>query len=68
MNMKNTIYTFAVFIFLLCIFSFLLPVVIAINPGEIQSGSVSLEYHNVSAYAPAVAQTLDCLLVLYFGV
>jgi len=64
MNMKNTIYTIAVFIFLLCIFSFLSPVVIATNPSETQSWSVSLEYHNVSVYVPAVAQTLDCLLVL----
>jgi len=30
---------------------------IATNPGEIQNGNVSIEYHNVSVYAPAVAQT-----------
>ena len=30
---------------------------IAAEPGEIQSANVSIEYHNVSVYAPAVAQT-----------
>ena len=59
MNIKNTIYIIAVFISILSLFSCFLPVAISTSPGEIQNGSVSIEYHNVSVYAPAVAQTED---------
>ena len=55
--MKNKMYTFtAILPILLLLFCFS-PIVVAMNPGEIQTGSISLEYHNVSVYAPAVAQT-----------
>ncbi len=53
--MNNKISSY-IFVFLLFMFSFS-QLSIATYPGEIQSGSVSIEYHNISVYAPAVAQT-----------
>lgn len=57
MNTKNKVYTITFIISLFFLLSCFSPLVIATYPGEIQTGSVSLEYNNVSVYAPAVAQT-----------
>ena len=57
MNIKNTMYTFTALLALIILFFNFSPIVIATYPGEIQSGNLSLEYHNVTVYAPAVAQT-----------
>jgi uncharacterized protein len=35
------------------------PISFALNPGEISTGNVSIDYRNVTVYAPAVAQTDD---------
>jgi uncharacterized protein len=53
MNVKISSYIFVFLLFFSCFSQFSM----ATYPGEIQSGSVSIEYHNVSVYAPAVAQT-----------
>jgi uncharacterized protein len=53
MNIKVSSYILVIVLFFSC-FS---QISTATNPGEIQTGYVSLEYHNVSVYAPAVAQT-----------
>ena len=54
MNAKASSFSIVILLLLLSCFS---QISIATHPGEIQSGNVSLEYHNVTVYAPAVAQT-----------
>jgi uncharacterized protein len=42
----------------MCLFcSSCLPISVAISAGEIQQGSISVNYRNITVYAPAVAQT-----------
>jgi len=53
MNIKILSY---ILVFLL-LFSSFSQISIAVNSGEIQTGNVSINYHNVSVYAPAVAET-----------
>jgi len=47
----------SIFIILFLILCCSSPASIATYTGEIQTGTVYLEYHNISVYAPAVAQT-----------
>ncbi len=56
MNKKSQSTIFIIFIFIIS-FLFSSQFTIAKYPGEIQSGNVSIEFYNVSVYAPAVAQT-----------
>ncbi len=53
MNIKILSYI----LFFLLLFSSFSQISIAVNSGEIQTGNVSIDYHNVSVYAPAVAET-----------
>jgi len=56
MNLKFHSY---IIIILLLILSVTSQVSIASYPGEINTGNISIKYHNVTVYAPAVAQTED---------
>ncbi len=51
---RNVVVVWSVFFFLMCIGN---PVSLSVYPGEISSGDISIEYRNVTVYAPAVAQT-----------
>ncbi|MBU0497809.1 MAG: hypothetical protein KKC68_03165, partial [Candidatus Thermoplasmatota archaeon] len=53
--MKKTIVCIS--LFLVLISSVYAPVSIAVQPGEISSDTISVEYRNVTVFAPAVAQT-----------
>lgn len=48
------------FIIIICLLTTIAsnsPISTALNPGEISSGNISIDYRNVTVYAPAVAQT-----------
>ncbi len=48
------------FIIIICLLTTIAsnsPILTALNPGEISTGNISIDYRNVTVYAPAVAQT-----------